>query len=317
MNINKLPILHNFSNPLRILTFGMIILSSVILVLIFGIVIAVPFFGQDVMEKLALMGNSNDPEIISMAKYFQIVSQVGTFLLPAFLFAYLDGRKTLSYLKLNVMPELRTMIAACITILAAVPLINFLSELNQQMSLPSSMADIEHWMRSSEDNASQMTETFLNVTTTGGFLINLLMIAIIPAVGEELLFRGVLQKLFSQWTKNVHVAVILAAFLFSAIHFQFYGFIPRFLMGVLLGYTFVWSGSLWVPILIHFTNNFSAVIVSCFYNSGKAVNPFDTIGTGETALVPVLISITATTVLIYLLFYFEKQKHLKTSELHK
>jgi uncharacterized protein len=136
----------------------------------------------------------------------------------------------------------------------------------------------------------------------------LLMIGIIPAIGEEFLFRGVLQKLFHQWTKNIHVSVILAAFLFSAIHMQFYGFIPRFMMGVMLGYVFVWSGSLWVPILIHFTNNSAAVIVSFLQGTGKADNTFDTLGTGDRAIFPVMISIILTGFLLYLIFYFEKKK---------
>ena len=315
--MNKLPVLYKFPVSLKILTFGLIVLSSVILVLIFGVVIAVPFFGPDVMKNLALMGNSSDPAIVSMAKYFQIVSQLGIFIIPVILFAFLDGRNIGSYLKINSRPAYKTMIFAAAAILVSTPLINFLSGLNQQISLPFSMKGIEQWMKDSEDKATQITEAFLHVTTMRGFLINLLMIGIIPAIGEEFLFRGVLQKLFHQWTKNIHFAVIFSAFLFSAIHLQFYGFIPRFLMGIFLGYMFVWSGSLWVPILVHFVNNSAAVIVSYFVNEGKISNTFDTIGTGEKAIPPILISLILTTSFIYSIYYFEKKKRITSTELSK
>ena len=93
-----------------------------------------------------------------------------------------------------------------------------------------------------------------------GLFINLLMIAIIPAIGEEFFFRGLLQRIFSNWVRNTHWGIIISAFLFSAIHMQFYGFFPRFLLGAMFGYLFVWSGSLWLPVLAHFINNSLAVI---------------------------------------------------------
>jgi len=306
--MDKQPLLHKFPVYLKILTFGMIIIASMILILIFGVVLSVPFFGPDVMKNLAIMGESKDPELMAMAKYFQIVSQIGTFLIPTILFAFLDGGKVWTYLKLNIRPLFMTAVFSVLAIFAAVPLINFLSEWNAQMSLPSSLKDIELWMKDAEDKAAVVTANFLNVTTPGGFLINLLMIGVIPAIGEEFLFRGVLQKLFHQLTKNIHVSVILAAFLFSAIHMQFYGFIPRFMMGVMLGYVFVWSGSLWVPILIHFTNNSAAVVVSFLQGSGSADSTFDTVGTGSSALLPVILSTILTSGFLYLIFYIEKRK---------
>jgi membrane protease YdiL (CAAX protease family) len=96
----------------------------------------------------------------------------------------------------------------------------------------------------------------------GDLLLNLLVIAIVPAIGEELLFRGYLQQSFSNWLSNPHVAIIVTAVLFSAIHLHFQAFLPRFILGVLLGYLFYWSGSLWLPILAHFANNAQAVIIS-------------------------------------------------------
>jgi membrane protease YdiL (CAAX protease family) len=87
------------------------------------------------------------------------------------------------------------------------------------------------------------------------------MIAFLPAIGEELLFRGVILRIFTNWTKNHHWGVWISAILFSALHMQFYGFIPRMLLGVLFGYLLVWSGSMWLPIIAHFINNGVAVVV--------------------------------------------------------
>jgi hypothetical protein len=315
--MDKFPVLHKFPVSLKILTFLVIILTSVIIVSLLGIEIAIPFFGHDVTKKLELIGSSTDSEIIAIAKYFQIVNQIALFFIPVILFAFLDGRNIGKYLNINSRPAFKTMIFAAAAILASTPLINFLAELNQKMILPSFMSGVEQWMKDSENNAGKITDAFLHVTTTGGFIINILMIGIIPAIGEEFLFRGVLQKLFHQWSKNIHFAVIFSAFLFSAIHLQFYGFIPRFLMGVFLGYTLVWSGSLWVPILIHFVNNSADVIVSYFVNKGTISNTMETIGTGEKAIIPVLISLFLTTGFIYFIYHFEKKKKTTSMELSK
>ena len=107
----------------------------------------------------------------------------------------------------------------------------------------------------------------------------MLIIALIPAFGEELLFRGLIQKgLFKSWG-NIHLAIWLSAFLFSALHLQFLGFIPRFLIGGLLGYLFFWSGSIWLPILAHFVNNATAVLLSFMINKGVINKELEEIGT--------------------------------------
>lgn len=116
-------------------------------------------------------------------------------------------------------------------------------------------------MREQEDLAADLTEKFLTMETFGAFLFNMLLIGIVPAVGEELLFRGSIQTLLHKWFKNKHVAVIVAAFIFSFFHFQFYGLLPRWILGILLGYLYVWSGNIWYPIWGHFLNNGMQVLL--------------------------------------------------------
>ena len=114
-------------------------------------------------------------------------------------------------------------------------------------------------MKAMEASAMALTERFLAADGIGGLLLNLGLMALLPALAEEMSFRGVLQGVLSP-QRHTHVAIWVTAFIFSAIHMQFYGFIPRMMMGALFGYVFVWTGSLWVPIVMHFINNGIAVV---------------------------------------------------------
>lgn len=166
-----------------------------------------------------------------------------------------------------------------VAILMSLPIINLLVLINEQMQLPAFLEPVENWMRASEEQLKTLTEAMLSMSTVTDLLINLLIIAIVPAVAEELLFRGLLQKLFLDLTHNKHWAVWISAILFSAIHMQFYGFIPRMLLGAMFGYLLVWTGNIWIPILAHFINNGLAVLTAYIFPAGDE-NGFngDTIG---------------------------------------
>jgi membrane protease YdiL (CAAX protease family) len=149
------------------------------------------------------------------------------------------------------------------------------------MTLPAFLEPLEQWMKTSEEEAKLLTEKFLSLTTFDGLIINLLLMAVLPAIAEELTFRGVLQNLFT--VSNLHIAIWCSAVLFSAVHLQFYGFLPRMLMGALFGYMLVWTGSLWTPILMHMTNNAMAVIL--YFVAQRAdwdMEKVDAIGTSDT-----------------------------------
>jgi membrane protease YdiL (CAAX protease family) len=137
----------------------------------------------------------------------------------------------------------------------------------------------------------------LDVDSVGGLLVNIGLIAIVPAVGEELFFRGIIQQVLQTNLKS-HAAVWITAIIFSTIHFQFFGFIPRVLMGAFLGYLLVWTKNMWVPIIAHFANN--AVAVLFYYFKGEG-NTFDieNIGKSDTYLIGI-VSLIAVLLLIYL-----------------
>jgi membrane protease YdiL (CAAX protease family) len=166
-------------------------------------------------------------------------------------------------------------------LLVSMPFINWLVQINSEIHLPRFLSGIEDWMRNSEDNAQKLTDAFLATKTIEGFVVNLVMVAILAAVGEELIFRGILIKLFREWTGNVHLAVIIPALLFSALHLQFYGFFGRLVLGIILGYLFVWSGSLWVPIAVHFLNNAMAVFVSYLDQRGLINTDLESFGSSQ------------------------------------
>jgi uncharacterized protein len=265
-------------SPLRkIILMALLALLSMLMVMLGGWLIALLVY-DDFLSLLAQMGNFKDKRVIGLLKFFQILNQIGLFIIPPLVFAYLDGGKIKSYLRLDVVPGLQVLILSLVMVFAILPLVHWTAAINEMMRFPDWLQGIENWMKQSEESAKQITDAFLNVDSTGGLLLNLLMIALLPAIGEELLFRGVLQKLLQQWFKNVHWAILVTAILFSAMHLQFYGFLPRTILGIVFGYLFVITRSLWVPILVHLFNNGAAVLAAFLFRRNILENDYHEIG---------------------------------------
>ena len=223
------------------------------------------------------------PLSVTALKWVQFFQSTAMFLLPPLCVAYLWSEQPLKWLRVSEFQGFKVSGYAILLMLVALPAINLLSYWNQQMSLPAFLEPLEQWMKTSEESAKVLTEQFMQATTFGGLIINILLMALLPALGEELTFRGVLMNFFEVKGKRVHLAIWCTAILFSAIHLQFYGFVPRMLMGALFGYMLVWTGSLWVPILMHFTNNAAAVLLYFVsLRAGWDMEMVDTIGTNDT-----------------------------------
>lgn len=282
--------LHPF---LKLLLLTFVMLAGSIVVFVAGLIIGAIIFGGDVFTQLGA------PDMdINLLRYIQIITHLGLFIISALVFAYLVGNGPLPYYRGRQIPQWWPLFLSALIILASVPMVYYLSHINQQMALPESLHGLEQWMRRTEDEAAHITETLLSVSTIWGLLFNLFMIAVIPAIGEEFIFRGALQRIFHQWTGNVHVAVVIAAVLFSAMHMQFYGFLPRLLLGLLMGYMFVRTGNIWVPVFAHFFNNAAAVTLYYYaHTTGQEIDP-DSMGEVPFAPVVALISL----VLVVLLF---------------
>ena len=193
------------------------------------------------------------------------------------------------------------LLAVLITIVS-VPIIACLSEFNRDiLHLPAQYQGVEDWMKSSEAEAEKLTNLLVYFSNYKQLMWGLLVIAILPALGEELLFRGVIQTQLTKALLNPHLAILITGFLFSFIHFQFFGFIPRMFLGVIFGYLFYWSGSIWVPVCMHFTNNALSYFAMNFYKQQKI--QVDLESTKD--LSPLLIAISGI-LFIFLLFRFYK-----------
>lgn len=179
----------------------------------------------------------------------------------------------------------------------SLPSITVIAELNKNMHLPEAFRHIEDSIRKSEALAEALTSLFVNVHTTPDILLSIIALALIPAIGEEIIFRGFFQRELIHITKNIHLSVWVAAAVFSFIHFQFLGFFPRMLLGALLGYMYVWSGSLLVPILMHFTNNALTLILLIAYNNN--VIDFNPDSSEQIPYAFVLISFIACVAIVY------------------
>lgn len=247
-------------------------LFQLLVVFIFSMLLSVLLSG--------IVGN-NDMNDIRNVKIMQLIQSVGMFIVPPVVLAFLWSNNIFSYLKLSAPPRLTTALYSVVFMIAVIPFINLLSWLNQQIVLPAGLSAIEGWMKLYENQIAAITEKMLNVHTTGAFIFNLILIAVLPALGEELFFRGTLQKIIGErW--NIKIAIWITAIIFSIIHLQFYGFFPRMLLGAFFGYLLLWSGNLWYSVLAHFINNAVAVIFYYLKYNGIMMPDIDTIGTGNT-----------------------------------
>lgn len=261
----------------KIILLTLIALLSMLALMCLGWILAWLFFDNFLFLLTSLADIKND-QVIELLKYFQVLNQIGLFIIPPLIFAYLDSGNTKSYLRLDIHPGFGVVALSTLMIFAALPLVHWSAGINELMHFPDWMIGLEKWMKKSEEDLQQLTDAFLKTTSTGGFLFNLLMIAVLPAIGEELLFRGVLQRLLYQWFKNKHWAILITAIIFSAMHLQFYGFLPRTILGVMFGYLFVVTKSLWVPILAHFFNNAAAVLAAYLFRKDLLGSDYQEIG---------------------------------------
>ena len=146
------------------------------------------------------------------------------------------------------------LLAAAALIVVILPFMSSLIAWNAGAHFPGFLHDFEVWARASEDRAQGLTKFLTRFNSAGRFWVGVVVIAVVPAVGEELIFRGVIQQNLVRWF-SPHVGVWLGAAIFSAIHFQFFGFVPRFVLGLVLGYLYLWSGNILVSMAAHFAQN--------------------------------------------------------------
>lgn len=233
--------------------------------LVFGIlaiVIVLLIYGLGIVSNLDML-LAGDTKYIAGFKVIQILSSIGTFILPPIALA-LTERKKVTEFYLFKQPKFLLIVLVLAIMILSMPFMEWTVIWNQKMVLPDFLHKIEQWMKEKEAIAMKMTIQLITVRSNFDFIVNLVMIAVIPAIGEELMFRGGVQRSLNRAFENPHLAIWLSAIIFSAIHVQFYGFVPRMLLGAGFGYLYYYSGSIWYAMLAHFINNAYAVCAA-FY----------------------------------------------------
>ncbi|WP_163710781.1 CPBP family intramembrane glutamic endopeptidase [Mangrovibacterium lignilyticum] len=260
-----------------------VVLVCVLATLVVSILIGIPIFGFDSLIGTLSAADLNNPEHILVLKYLQTTQSVGMFVLPPFVIGWLYAADYKVYLSMKGPVKGYLLLLALLALVVVTPFVSVVGFLNQEMSLPDWLGGVESWMRAMENQAEVTIQKFIEVQGSGGLLFNLFMIAVIPSLGEEFLFRGVIQQIFTKMTRNYHWGIWISAFLFSALHMQFFGFVPRMLLGALFGYFLVYSGSIWIPVTAHFLNNALGVFALYSGSNGdseleKVIDPDFTAG---------------------------------------
>lgn len=249
-----------------------------------GLALVKPIYGISIEDISGLTANLDDAQNVGILKFLQLLNTLGLFLIPALLFAFLFEKKPIKSLQLNHTITPINAIMVLLLMLSLIPSINWLVEWNKSLSLPEQFAGIENWMKQAEERAMDLTKAFLKMDSTTELWQNLLLVAVLPALGEELIFRGIVQQNINRSFKTAHLGIWISAILFSALHMQFYGFFPRLLLGAFFGYLLVWSKNLWVPILAHFINNGLAVVIAYKMGVEDMEAQFDQVGASEGSL---------------------------------
>ena len=255
-------------------------LVLIVVILVFALIaqglsmLVAPLFGYSLLDVAQITTKEFlDKRDIQLLKWMQLIAATWSFVIPPIVFAYIVSKRPWINLGFKSKTNPILVLIAIFSVFAITGVIAYTFQVNQSMQLPGILSSVEDILKTMEETAERLTIAFIETDNISGLLFNILIIGVIPAIGEELLFRGALQGSIERWTKNGHLAIWISAFIFSAIHLQFYGFLPRFILGLLLGYLFFWSRNLWIPIAVHFVNN--TYQVTAYYFMKKSNPEFE------------------------------------------
>lgn len=228
-------------------------------------------FAAGILTNLILkIPGLNDVNGVNAIYIASILQSLLATALPAYFVARFTQPDPLQYLKMYKSDRMgEKVLFAIFAFIASYAFASFLAQWNKGMQLPSSLYEVERVFRSMEDAALATTNLLLSGKTVITLILNLVVVALFAALSEELFFRGALQQFVEEKFSNKHVAVWITAVVFSLVHFQFFGFLPRLLLGALLGYLFIYTQNLWMPIIFHFINNALIVVIHFFWGDNE------------------------------------------------
>lgn len=247
-----------------------------------------------------LLLNMGGPDkAVAMLRIATVIQDIFMLIMPALVTALIVTRQPVKLLALGRMPSAGRVLIAIAVMLLASPAMSWIIELNSSIQLPESLAALEQKMRAMEDSAQATLDFMLGAHTPANLFVNILLIGLLAGFSEELFFRGALQRLINSTGLSATAAIWISAIIFSAIHMQFYGFVPRMLLGVYFGYLLVWSGSVWLPVIVHAFNNSMFLVLK--YMTGNGDPSIGAEGSME-SVIAIIASVLATAAGLILLY---------------
>jgi uncharacterized protein len=287
-----------------IIVLALVGLGFVVVGPLIGFFIAIPFYEGSMMEMAEAVADPLAHPELKMPLYIMqgCATFIGLIVFPAL---YLTAaRRSMTDFFRDQKTELIPIIITSLIVIIFMAVNSLFAEWNANIKFPEGFHE---WARSREDLATELTTFMIQIDSYFELVVAMFVIAILPAIGEELVFRGLIQRELYRGTKNIHVAIWVAAILFSAIHMQFFGFVPRLLLGALFGYIYYWSGSLTLAIFAHFVNN--GALVFAMYLHQKGTFEYDVESTEAVPANIIIISALLTAGLLYYFYqYFQNRK---------
>lgn len=250
-----------------------------------------------VLNGLIISKFGQTARVLRIAAVIQSLLQI---ILPSLVTALMVSRLPARFLEIDRLPRASMTLLSVALLVVSMPAFNWIIQWNASLHLPDFMQGVEQWMRQAEDSAAATIRLMQGGTSVGDLILNVLIIGVMAGLGEELLFRGTIQRMLATSGMNHHAAIWIVAVLFSAIHMQFFGFVPRMLLGALFGYLLYWSGSLWLPIIVHAANNTMYVVFQwvALRNNMPAGN-IDEIGTRPGEYIYIIASVVVSALFLW------------------
>lgn len=280
---------------------GIFVVGFVLIGPLLGLVVAgLVYQGEGSLVNI-LSNLKGDEDVMTELLVMQgVAALVGLIIIPFIYIAFIEHKRIAAFFPSNdkLGANLLIIVVLWVFFIAA---ISPITAWNANVDYPDWLNGFEQWARAEEDKLQVLTNLLTNFKTPAHFAAALLVVAVLPALGEEFIFRGLIQRELWRGTRNPHLAIWTAALLFSAVHLQFYGFVPRLLLGALFGYLYYWSGTLWVPVFAHLVNN-GLALLSVYLHQREVVDV--NLEDSEAAPWPyVIVGVVVTTLLLY---YFRK-----------
>jgi len=291
------------------LTLGVVLIGFQLIGPLIGFFLYAPFYPSDLMSMAEGIQNPmQHPEMKMLLFVMQGVGACfGLILLPFFIRRWSQTEEKIFEQPFYILP----FTFVILIVIVFMGLNSIFIEWNQNFKFPEAFGGLEESLRSMENQLTELTAYLTTFDSTSQVIIAFIVIAVLPAIGEELVFRGILQKELFRGTKNIHLSIWIAAAIFSGIHMQFYGFVPRMLLGALFGYLYHWSGNLTLSMLAHFVNN-GVTVIALYLHQQKLID-IDIESTESAPWQAVLFSAIFTAVLLYTFRKFYQQKNLTTN----